>query len=91
MEAELLNISPILGEYEEHNIADSGNTVWLKFFDEKCVEWCGVFILGWCSGSSVQSVPNKVEFLVLNASNCITEEPDAAVPLVRICMRGGLR
>jgi hypothetical protein len=65
MEAELLLRPPISGQYEEHNFAVSGNTVWVKFFDEEWVEWCGVFSLGWCSGSSVCRVPEKKEFLVL--------------------------
>ena len=65
MEAELLHRPPVSGQYEEHNFSNSGNTVWVKFFDEEWVEWCGVFSLGWCSGSSVHRVPGKSEFLVL--------------------------
>ena len=65
MEAELLHRPPVSGQYEEHNFSESGNTVWVKFFDEEWVEWCGVFSLGGCSGSSVHRVPEKSEFLVL--------------------------
>ena len=65
MEAEILHMPPISGKYEEHNFSNSGNTVWVKFFDEDWIEWCGVFSLGWCSSSSVHRVPDKTEFLVL--------------------------
>lgn len=65
MEAELLHGPPISGKYEEHNFAESGDTIWVKFFDEEWLEWCGVFSPGWCSGSSVHKVPGKAEFLVL--------------------------
>ena len=65
MEAELLHRPPVSGKYEEHNFAKSGNTIWVKFFDEEWREWCGVFSLGWCSGSSVHRVPGKAVFLVL--------------------------
>lgn len=70
MEAEILKIPPISGIYEEHNFSTSGNTVWVKFFDEEYNEWCGVFSLGWKSGSSVQKVTGKPVFIVLAGGNC---------------------
>ena len=65
MEAEILSIPPISGDYEEHNFSDSGNTVWIKFSDDEWVEWCGVFSLGWKSFSSVHRIPEQPIFLVV--------------------------
>jgi len=65
MEAEVLHKPPVSGKYEEHNFSNPGNTVWVKFFDQDWVEWCGVFNLGLCAGSSVHRVPEKTEFLVI--------------------------
>lgn len=65
MEAEILTRPPLSGDYEEHNFADSGNTLWVKFLDEEYVEWCGVFSLGWKSASSVVKMPNKPVFLIV--------------------------
>ena len=65
MEAEILNLPPISGEYEEHNFAHSGNTLWVKFLDDDYIEWCGVFSLGWKSVSSVLKIPDKPVFLII--------------------------
>ncbi len=65
MEAEILPIPPTSGDYEEHNFSDSGNTVWIKFFDSEWMEWCGVFSLGWKSGSSVHRILGQPVFLVV--------------------------
>ena len=70
MEAEILKKPPISGDYEEHNFSDSGNTVWVKFFDEEYNEWCGVFSLGWKSESSIIKIAKKPVFVVVAGGNC---------------------
>lgn len=66
MEAEILDRPPLSGDFEEHNFSKSGNTLWVKFFDEEYIEWVGVFSQsGWSSYNTVHRVPNEKLFLVV--------------------------
>lgn len=66
MEAEILEYPPQSGEYEEHIFSTSGNTLWVKFFDEDYIEWVGVFSLSeWSSFNAVLRIPNEKLFLVV--------------------------
>ena len=66
MEAEILDRPPLSGDFEEHNFSKSGNTLWVKFFDEEYIEWVGVFSQsGWSSYNTVLRVPNEKLFLVV--------------------------
>ncbi len=65
MEAEILTKPPLSGDYEEHDFSGSGNTLWVKFFDEEWTEWCGVFGLGMKCVSLIHNIPNKPIFLVV--------------------------
>lgn len=66
MEAEILNRPPLSGDFEEHNFSESGNTLWVKFFDSEYLEWVGVFSrAGLSSFSAVLRVPNEEQFLIV--------------------------
>ena len=66
MEAEILKIPPLSGDFEEHDFSSSGNTLWIKFFDEEYLEWVGVFSQSeWGSLNTVLRVPNIKLFLVI--------------------------
>lgn len=66
MEAEILERPPQSGDYEEHIFSKSGNTLWVKFFDDEYIEWAGVFSQsGWSSFNTVIRIPNEKLFLVV--------------------------
>jgi len=66
MEAEILDRPPLSGDFEEHDFSKSGNTLWVKFFDEEYLEWVGVFSQsGWSSFNTVLRVPGEKLFLVV--------------------------
>jgi hypothetical protein len=66
MDAEILTQPPISGEYEEHNFMVSGNPLWVKFMDDECLEWVGIFEKSeWKSTNSVIELPNQKNYLVI--------------------------
>ena len=78
MEAKILTRPPLSGDFEEHNFSTSGNTVWVKFFDEKYLEWVGVFSQsGWSSYNVVLRVPNETLFLVVAGGQGYFVDPNS--------------
>jgi len=66
MEAEILERPPQSGDYEEHIFSKSGNTLWVKFYDDDYIEWAGVFSKSeWSSFNTVLSIPNEKLVLVV--------------------------
>lgn len=63
--AEVLRIAPISGSYTELQFDARGNSTWIKFTDDDCEEWCGVFGGGMTSESIVaNSEASPLAFVV---------------------------
>ena len=78
MEAEILDRPPLSGDFEEHNFSKSGNTVWVKFFDEEYFEWVGVFSQSdWSSFNTVLQVHGEKLFLVVAGGQGYFVDPNS--------------
>ena len=44
--AQILSLPPVSGSIDEVHFDAVGNCLWVKFVDDECQEWCGVFGAG---------------------------------------------
>jgi len=81
IDAEILDSPPASGGFEEHNFLKSSEasnqTLWVKFFDEECLEWVGAFSQNdWNHYNVVFRVPNENLFLVISSGQGYFIDPN---------------